>query len=65
MASGSRKNGAGFYLTLEVAPTASHDEIVRAYRRLAHGAHPDADPRGQIPQTAARLVADLLEAWWW
>jgi curved DNA-binding protein CbpA len=32
------------YRRLEVGPAASRDQIVRAYRRLAHGAHPDARP---------------------
>jgi curved DNA-binding protein CbpA len=33
-----------YYAVLGVAPTASHDEIVQAYRRLAHEWHPDARP---------------------
>jgi hypothetical protein len=32
------------YLRLEVRPGASRREIVSAYRRLVHGAHPDARP---------------------
>src|SRR5579863_5208254 len=34
----------GLYRRLDVAPDASSAEIGRAYRRLAHGAHPDAHP---------------------
>ena len=60
MASGSHNNGDGFYLRLEVAPTASHDEIVRAYRRLAHGAHPDAHPEDP---DAARRFREITEAY--
>jgi curved DNA-binding protein CbpA len=44
MAIAEQHNGDGLYLRLEVAPTASQVEITRAYRRLAHGAHPDAHP---------------------
>ena len=32
------------YRRLELGPAASRDQIVRAYRRLAQGAHPDARP---------------------
>jgi curved DNA-binding protein CbpA len=37
-------DGGGLYRRLDVAPGASSAEIGRAYRRLAHGAHPDAHP---------------------
>ena len=45
---------------LEVSPGASHDEIARAYRRLAHDAHPDAHPGD--PDTARR-VREITEAY--
>jgi curved DNA-binding protein CbpA len=41
------------YAVLGVAPHASGDEIVRAYRRLARAAHPDARPGD--PGAAARF----------
>jgi curved DNA-binding protein CbpA len=42
-----------YYRRLEVGPGASHDEIVRAYRRLALGVHPDAHP--EDPEAALRF----------
>jgi curved DNA-binding protein CbpA len=48
------------YRRLEVAPGASRDEIVRAYRRLAHTAHPDAHPEDP---DAARRFRDITEAY--
>ena len=49
-----------FYRRLEVAPEASRDEIVRAYRRLAHGAHPDTHPDDP---DASRRFRELTEAY--
>ena len=57
---GDLDKGEGFYLRLEVAPTASHDEITRAYRRLAHCAHPDANPEDP---DAARRFREITEAY--
>ena len=48
------------YRRLEVGPRASHEEIVRAYRRLAHGAHPDAHPGDP---DASRRFRELTEAY--
>jgi curved DNA-binding protein CbpA len=53
-------NSDGLYLRLEVLPGASHDEIARAYRRLAHDAHPDAHP--QDPD-APRRFREITEAY--
>ncbi|MGH9106368.1 MAG: J domain-containing protein [Acidimicrobiales bacterium] len=53
-------NREGLYLRLEVPSGASHDEIARAYRRLAHGAHPDAHPGD--PE-AARRFQEITEAY--
>ena len=52
--------GGVFYRRLEVGPDASHDEIVRAYRRLALGVHPDAHP--EDPQ-ATRRFQEITEAY--
>ena len=53
-------NSDGLYLRLGVLPGASHDEIARAYRRLAHDAHPDAHP--QDPD-APRRFREITEAY--
>jgi curved DNA-binding protein CbpA len=53
-------NGDGLYLRLEVLPGVSHDEIARAYRRLAHNAHPDAHPGDP---DAARRFREITEAY--
>ena len=60
MASGEHGNGDGLYVRLEVWPGASHDEIARAYRRLAHDAHPDAHP-GEAD--AAARFREITEAY--
>jgi hypothetical protein len=60
MATSEYHNGDGFYVRLEVAPTASHDEISRAYRRLAHSAHPDARPDDP---DASRRFREITEAY--
>ncbi len=52
--------GDGLYLRLEVLPGASHDEIARAYRRLAHDAHPDAHPGDP---DAPRRFREITEAY--
>lgn len=49
-----------YYRRLEVGPAASHDEIVSAYRRLAHLAHPDAHPKD--PE-APRRFREITEAY--
>jgi hypothetical protein len=48
------------YRRLELGPDASREEIARAYRRLAHGAHPDAHPGDP---DAARRFRQLAEAY--
>jgi len=60
MAMREHHNGDGFYFRLEVAPTASQLEITRAYRRLAHGAHPDAHPDDP---DASRRFREITEAY--
>jgi len=60
MAPGQQGNGDGLYVRLEVLPGASHDEIARAYRRLAHDAHPDAHPGDP---DAARRFREITEAY--
>jgi curved DNA-binding protein CbpA len=49
----------GLYHRLEVLPGASHDEVAHAYRRLAHDAHPDAQPGDP---DAARRFREITEA---
>jgi curved DNA-binding protein CbpA len=48
------------YLRLEVTPGASRREIVSAYRRLVHGAHPDALPDDP---GAAQRFREITEAY--
>jgi curved DNA-binding protein CbpA len=60
MPPGQQGNGDGLYVRLEVLPGASHDEIARAYRRLAHDAHPDAHPGDP---DAARRFREITEAY--
>jgi curved DNA-binding protein CbpA len=48
------------YLRLEVKPDASRQEIVSAYRRLVHGAHPDTQPGD--PEAAQRF-REITEAY--
>jgi curved DNA-binding protein CbpA len=48
------------YRRLQVAPLASRGEIVSAYRRLAHAAHPDAHP--DDPE-AGRRFREITEAY--
>ena len=48
------------YARLEVDPLASHEQIVAAYRRLAHRVHPDAHP--DDPE-APRRFREITEAY--
>jgi curved DNA-binding protein CbpA len=50
----------GLYLRLEVLPGASHADITRAYRHLAHDAHPDAHPEDP---DAPRRFREITEAY--
>ena len=49
-----------YYQRLQVGPGASQREIVHAYRRLAHGAHPDTHP--EDPE-APRRFREITEAY--
>jgi curved DNA-binding protein CbpA len=49
-----------YYDRLGVGPAASQEEIVHAYRRLAHGAHPDTHP--EDPE-APRRFREITEAY--
>jgi DnaJ-class molecular chaperone len=49
-----------FYRRLGVGSEASRDEIIHAYRRLAHGAHPDVHPSDP---DAARRFREITEAY--
>ena len=60
MVSGQHGNGDGLYLRLAVMPGASHDDVARAFRRLAHDAHPDAHPRDP---DAPRRFREITEAY--
>ena len=53
--------GGAYYRRLEVGPGASHDEIVRAYRRLALGAHPDAHPQDPGASLRFREITEAYE----
>jgi curved DNA-binding protein CbpA len=50
-----------FYRLLDVGPDASRDEIVHAYRRLAHGAHPDAHPKDADAERRFREITEAYE----
>jgi len=52
--------GNELYHRLEVLPGASPDEVARAYRRLAHDAHPDAHPGDP---DAPRRFREITEAY--
>lgn len=60
MVSTQDPDGDGLYLRLEVLPGASQDEVARAYRRLAHDAHPDAHPGDP---DAPRRFREITEAY--
>lgn len=49
-----------YYRRLELRRDASHADIVRAYRRMALGAHPDTHP--QDPEAAGRF-REITEAY--
>jgi DnaJ domain len=51
----------GLYHRLEVLPGASHDEVARAYRRLAHDAHPDAQPGDPDAPRRFREITEAFE----
>ena len=53
-------NGDRMYRRLDVAPEASPEQIGRAYRRLAHGLHPDTHP--EDPDAAIRF-REITEAY--
>lgn len=48
------------YERLQVRADAPHEEIIRAYRRLAHGVHPDIHP--EDPE-AAQHFREITEAY--
>ena len=60
MGAGQPGNGDGLYLRLEVMPGASHDDVARAFRRLAHDAHPDTHPGDP---DAPRRFREITEAY--
>ncbi|HTT90343.1 MAG TPA: DnaJ domain-containing protein [Acidimicrobiales bacterium] len=54
-------DGNGLYHRLEVLPGASQDEVARAYRRLAHDAHPDAHPGDPDAPRRFREITEAFE----
>ncbi|HVM63564.1 MAG TPA: J domain-containing protein [Acidimicrobiales bacterium] len=57
---GNDDRSGELYQRLGVPPGATHDEVVRAYRRLVPGAHPDAQPGDP---DASRRFRELTEAY--
>lgn len=55
-----RPDRESLYRRLDVPPGASRADIARAYRRLAHGVHPDAHPDDP---DAARRFQEITEAY--
>ncbi len=53
--------GRTHYDRLGVAPQATHDELRRAYRRLAQRHHPDTNPGA--PEEARKAMAEINRAW--
>ena len=56
-----RTNRGELYSRLEVPPGASHDEIARAYRRLAHDVHPDTHPGDPDAARRFRVITEAYE----
>lgn len=56
----SSGDAGGLYRRLQVSPQATGEEIARAYRRMAHSAHPDTNPGD--PE-AARRFHEITEAY--
>jgi curved DNA-binding protein CbpA len=50
-----------YYRRLQVGQDASHDEIVQAYRHLAHGVHPDTHPGDPEPSKRFREITEAYE----
>lgn len=48
------------YQVLQVPPDASHEAIVRAYRRMAQKTHPDRNPSGSAKFMQVRQAFDVL-----
>jgi hypothetical protein len=52
-----------YYRVLGVRPTATREEIRRAYRQLARRVHPDTNPRWKDSAAASQRMAALNEAY--
>jgi curved DNA-binding protein CbpA len=62
-AAGDSDDGRSLYALLGVSPTATEDEIKRAYRQLATALHPDKVHNAAQHDEAAELFMRIQEAY--
>lgn len=61
MSGPSGSHDDSYYRRLDVRRDASHDDIVRAYRRMAMGTHPDAHPEDPGAPGRFREITEAYE----
>ena len=59
---GEESPGKSLYAVLNVSPTASTEEIRKAYRALAQTYHPDKQPTAELPAGAAAQFSTIQNA---